>query len=112
MCYVGTFQQAACRHSLETDLNFKFVITRTMGGLLVLLQVEVVSGPIILRESQETITRVAAAPNCMKMKIIRAGIDNLILNTSLNFSQKIDCMSGKHFCTHTNNIGNARNQVV
>ena len=80
MCYVGTFQQAACRHSLETDLNFKFVITRTMGGLLVLLEAVVVSVPIILRESQETITRVAAAPNCMKMKIIRIGTDIWIPN--------------------------------
>ena len=93
-------------------LNFKFVITRTMGGLLVLLQAEDVSGPIILRESQETITRVAAAPQSLHRRIMRVGIDNLILNTSLNVSQKIDCMSGKHFCTHTNNIGNARNQVV
>ena len=112
MCYVGTFQQAAWRHSLELDLNFKFIIIRTKGGLLVLLEAGVVSVPIILRESQETIARVAAAPQSLNRGMMRVWIDNLIPNTSLNVSQKIDCMSGKHFCTNTNNIGNARNQVV
>ena len=80
MCYVEWFQQAAWRHSLEPDLNLKFVVMSTKGGLLVLLEKGVVSGPIILRESQETIARVAAAPHCLNMRIMRVWMDILIPN--------------------------------